>query len=158
MKYFDMLAAFEFVNELRQAAEKKDPSTYQQPVIEKPVEKPVENTHKDDEEEMLSLLREIKEKINIPENVDVFISHAPCFDNKTGQVLQKNQFNTGADYGSKVLEDYVLNKRNIRYMFSGHIHSGEHKMKLWNNKTYVKCCSLKDENYKVVFNIEYFDI
>ena len=95
---------------------------------------------------------------NIPENVDIFISHAPCFDNKTGQVLQKKQYNTGADYGSKVLADYVLNKRNIRYMFSGHIHSGEHKMKLWNNKTYVKCCSLKDENYKVVYNIEYFDI
>ena len=65
-----MLRAFEFVNELRQAAEKKDPSTYQQPVIEKPVEKHVEDTRKYDEEEMLSLLREIKEKINIPENVD----------------------------------------------------------------------------------------
>lgn len=70
MKYFDMLTAFEFVNELRQAAEKKDPSTYQQPVIEKPVEKHVEDTRKEDEEEMLSLLREIKEKINVPENVD----------------------------------------------------------------------------------------
>lgn len=94
---------------------------------------------------------------NIPENVDVLITHAPCFGNKTGEVLQKKVFNTGSDYGSKVLAEYVTNKRNVRYMFSGHIHSGEHQMKLWNN-TYVKCCSIVDEHYDNVYPIEYIDI
>lgn len=71
MRYYSMLKSFEFVDEIKKSAEIRDPKTYTQPVIEEVKQEPsVIDNRKETDEEVISLLREIKEKINVPENVD----------------------------------------------------------------------------------------
>ena len=72
MKYFDMLKSFDFIRKIKTAAENYDFSTIDQPVVQ-PVPTPpppVNEKLKDDEEELLSLLRDVKDRLTVPDNVD----------------------------------------------------------------------------------------
>ncbi len=75
MKYFNMLKVFEFVKDIKAAAEKYDFSKMPQPKIEpvRPEPDPIGDRYeklKDEEEELLSLLRDVKEQLKVPETVD----------------------------------------------------------------------------------------
>lgn len=60
----------------------------------------------------------------IPENVDIFISHdAP----KVSDVGMIKEGWSGTDAGNPVLAKYILEKKP-RYAFCGHIHSGNHEL------------------------------
>lgn len=72
MKYFDMLKSFDFIRKIKTTAENYDFSTFNQPVVQ-PVPTPpppVNEKLKDDEEELLSLLRDVKDRLTVPDNVD----------------------------------------------------------------------------------------
>lgn len=75
----------------------------------------------------------------IPNGLDILITHAsPYGANGTGKG------DNGEDFGSKELTA-VLEKRNIAYVFCGHIHTGNHELSSWNNMK-IANVSYCDEN------------
>ena len=100
---------------------------------------------------------ELKERFNmIPEKVDVLLTHQPPKLNDCGLVKQTDAFNYLSDCGSDILADAIM-KRDIKWALSGHVHSGSHLSKKVNNTNIVNV-SLKDENYKVSYDLFEFDI
>ena len=88
----------------------------------------------------------LKEKYSkIPFKCDVLLTHMPPRMHNMGTVLQSN-WNYGANYGSQVLAD-ILQERNIKYTFCGHVHSGEHDVQEYKDNCNVVNVSLKDERY-----------
>ena len=61
----------------------------------------------------------------IPENVDIFISHDAPKVSDVGMIKEGNW--SGTDAGNPVLAKYVLEKKP-KYVFCGHIHSGNHEL------------------------------
>lgn len=86
----------------------------------------------------------------IPEQVDVLITHMPPRVNDVGTVLQRSQFNTGANYGSQALAD-AISKRDIKYSISGHVHSGNHRFEKTDSGCWTVNCSIKNENYEPTY-------
>lgn len=100
---------------------------------------------------------ELKERFNkIPEKVDVLLTHQPPKLNDCGLVKQTDAFHYLSDFGSDILADAIM-KRDIKWALSGHVHSGSHVSKKVNNTNIVNV-SLKDENYKVSYDLFEFDI
>lgn len=100
---------------------------------------------------------ELKERFNmIPEKVDVLLTHQPPKLNDCGLVKQTDAFNYLSDFGSDILADAIM-KRDIKWALSGHVHSGSHVSKKVANTNIVNV-SLKDENYKVSYDLFEFDI
>lgn len=89
----------------------------------------------------------LKENIysKIPFKCDVLLTHMPPRMYNMGTVLQSN-WNYGANYGSQALAD-ILQQRNIKYTFCGHVHSGEHNVQEYKDNCNVVNVSLKDERY-----------
>lgn len=61
----------------------------------------------------------------IPENVDIFISHDAPKVSDIGLIKEGNW--SGTDAGNPVLAKYILEKKP-KYAFCGHIHSGNHEI------------------------------
>lgn len=61
----------------------------------------------------------------IPENVDIFISHDAPKVSDVGMIKEGNW--SGKDAGNPVLAKYILEKKP-KYAFCGHIHSGNHEL------------------------------
>lgn len=61
----------------------------------------------------------------IPENVDIFISHDAPKVSDLGIIKEGNW--SGTDAGNPVLAKYILEKKP-KYAFCGHIHSGNHEL------------------------------
>lgn len=61
----------------------------------------------------------------IPENVDIFISHDAPKVSDVGMIKEGNW--SGTDAGNPVLAKYILEKKP-KYAFCGHIHSGNHEL------------------------------
>lgn len=100
----------------------------------------------------------LKDKFNeIPSNTDVLLTHQPPTLNNCGLVKQSHTFNYLNDYGSQILTDVITEKKNIKWVLSGHVHSGEHIPKEINNTNVVNV-SIKDEDYKVKYNIFEFEL
>ena len=97
-------------------------------------------------EDRLALLWE-----NIPEDLDILISHGPAY--KVCDLVPSIQEHTG----SKTLREAVLAK-NIKYFFSGHIHEGSHSQEMLGN-TKCRCVSLmSDPPSKIKFEPYYFEL
>lgn len=90
-----------------------------------------------------------KKYSKIPDNVDVLLTHCPPKIGNAGVVLQSG-WNEGRDFGSWELAKVIENK-DIKYLFCGHIHSGDHKKTVYNNIN-IYNVSLKDEDYNVKYN------
>lgn len=90
-----------------------------------------------------------KKYSKIPDNVDVLLTHCPPKIGNAGVVLQKG-WNEGRDFGSWELTK-VLENKDIKYLFCGHIHSGDHEKTVYNNIN-IYNVSLKDEDYNVKYN------
>lgn len=61
----------------------------------------------------------------IPENIDIFISHDAPKISDVGMIKEGNW--SGTDAGNPVLAKYILEKKP-KYAFCGHIHSGNHEL------------------------------
>jgi Icc-related predicted phosphoesterase len=90
----------------------------------------------------------------IPENIDILVTHDPPQLNKLGTITQGRQ--TGKEAGNEILAKHVL-KVKPKYVFSGHIHSGNHKLEDFNgikmaNVAYV------DEYYNPVNDVLTFEL
>ena len=92
----------------------------------------------------------------IPKKLDVLLTHMPPRCASMGEVLQRGNFNSGSDYGSKELADAIA-KRDIRYSLCGHVHSGCHKPVELGGTVFVNV-SMKDENYCTTYNPVVLDI
>lgn len=90
----------------------------------------------------------------IPEDCDILISHQPPKVDKVGcsnpyMVYEEN-------YGSDYLRD-ILDKRNIKLHFCGHIHTGIHNGVPYGN-TMVYNVSVKNEDYIDVYDVTYVEL
>jgi Icc-related predicted phosphoesterase len=95
----------------------------------------------------------LKERFNAIPDCDILLTHTPPqFVNKVGAVLQTEHLRYPVengkepDHGCMELRD-AIKKKNIKYVFSGHIHSGNHNLSEWHGKK-VANVSLKDEYYE----------
>ena len=85
----------------------------------------------------------------IPNNIDILISHDAPKLGTVGTILQENQFNTGIDAGNEVLAKYILEKKP-RYCFCGHIHSGNHNLEQF-GEAQIANCSILNESYQMIY-------
>ncbi len=95
--------------------------------------------------------------MSIPGDIDVLLTHYPPKVGDVGKVLEQDTFNYGKDFGSDELSIALANKPNIRFVLSGHIHSGSHEINKINNTSVVNV-SIKNEMYKVKYNPYEFEI
>lgn len=98
---------------------------------------------------------------DIPYNTDVLLTHCPPKFGKQGEVLQKNNWNFGKDFGCEELQTAIETafafKEDSTWVVSGHIHSGNHKVEHnWTVK-YVNV-SIKNEDYEPTYNYFEFEI
>lgn len=94
---------------------------------------------------------------NIPKKCDVLMTHMPPRYKGVGEVIQRGQFNTGANYGSESLAKAIL-ERDIRFAISGHVHSGCHSLQESTEGHYLANVSLKNEDYSVQYFPLVFEI
>lgn len=91
---------------------------------------------------------------DIPEGLDILITHDPPTLNKLGTITEG--FQEGKDAGNEILSKRILEVKP-KYVFSGHIHSGNHTLEeyegiLMANVAYV------DESYYPVNKVLKIDI
>ena len=84
---------------------------------------------------------------HIPEDVDILITHDAPDLGKVGYTHMNNGGHI--DYSNKALGDAVREKKP-KYMFCGHVHSGDHELKNYDG---INCAnvSLLDEEYRVYY-------
>ena len=82
----------------------------------------------------------------IPKKCDVLRTHMPPRVLGMGEVLQRGQFNSEANYGSEELAEAIA-QRDIKYALCGHVHSGCHQPQELNGTIYANV-SIKNEDYK----------
>ena len=90
----------------------------------------------------------------IPDNCDIVISHDSPALCGIGMIHQGNYY--GEEAGNKILADHILQKKP-RYVFSGHIHSGEHSIKEIEGIKLANT-SIVDENYDIAYQPLILDI
>lgn len=91
----------------------------------------------------------------IPENCDFALTHTPPYG-ACDVILQEMKWPNQGHIGSSVLTEVILEKQP-KYLFCGHIHSGNHQCEMINN-TKVYNVSLLDENYEHIYPILYLNI
>ena len=92
----------------------------------------------------------VKKFNEIPESLDILITHDAPKLGTIGTILQPNKFNTGIDAGGEELAEAIL-KKKPRYVFSGHIHSGNHNLETIEGIKLANC-SILNENYQLYYN------
>lgn len=87
---------------------------------------------------------------NIPEGLDILLTHdAPDIQGCAKITMGRW---AGENAGNKVLAKAVKRKEP-RYVFWGHIHTGNHNLiKVYKKNTYIRCVSLLDEEYYPLFS------
>jgi Icc-related predicted phosphoesterase len=103
---------------------------------------------------------ELTETFNkIPEDTNILLTHCPPRYGQQGIVLQEG-WNQYRNFGCSELQEAIIckfgNKEEDTYVFSGHIHSGNHDFEIMNN-VYYRNVSIKDEEYHPIYNPFYFD-
>ena len=89
---------------------------------------------------------------DIPENLDILMTHQPPYACGMGTVYESKWHN---EFGSFTLANAIV-KKKPKYALCGHVHSGEHKPQIKEGTTYVNV-SYKDESYSPAYNIFYFE-
>lgn len=90
----------------------------------------------------------------IPENLDILVTHDPPTLNGMGKITQGRQ--TGKEAGNEILSKYILEKKP-KYVFSGHIHSGNHNFEEVNGIKMANVAHV-DETYTPVYSVLTFEI
>lgn len=100
---------------------------------------------------------ELREKYpEIPENLDILLTHDQCYG--YGDILLQKDcpWATGEHIGNKPLTEAVLEKQP-KYLFTAHLHSVDHNCVMI-NQTKRYNVSLKDESYQAVYSPLYLEI
>lgn len=84
----------------------------------------------------------------IPEDIDVLLTHTPPKIDSVGTVLQ---YPDGPDFGCQELANVLQNRPNIKWVLSGHVHSGNHRPTECMNTRLVNVSYL-DENYRDTYD------
>ena len=96
----------------------------------------------------------------IPENVDILICHDSPNINEVGMIHYdepiNNEGDTKVEAGNQYLAKAIIDKQP-RYVFSGHIHSGNHNITKYNNTNLVNV-SILDESYNIYYKPLTLDI
>lgn len=85
----------------------------------------------------------------IPENLDILISHDAPRIKDLGCIKQEGFLWYGTEAGNELLANAILEKKPS-YCFCGHIHSGEHNLQEINGIKMANT-SLVNENYNLVY-------
>lgn len=93
----------------------------------------------------------------IPRNVDVLLTHMPSLIGDTGTVMQYTGYNAYRQFGNAYLTKCIM-ERNIKWALCGHVHSGNHRVTDAGNGCNVVNVSIKDEDYKVNYDIFQFEV
>lgn len=99
-----------------------------------------------------SFLEDVFSKI--PEGLDILITHDPPSLNNMGTISEGRQ--KGKDAGNPILAKYVMEKKP-KYLFSGHIHSGNHKFEEFEGIKMANVAHV-NEAYEPVFDVLTFEI
>lgn len=93
----------------------------------------------------------------IPHKVDVLLTHMPSFLGDTGLVMQHG-YSMFRQFGNAYLAKVIL-ERDIKYALCGHVHSGSHvPYETKEGGCKVVNVSLKDEDYRVNYNVFEFEL
>ena len=98
-----------------------------------------------------------KKWAQIPNKLDVLMTHMPPKYKDVGKVLQSGKFNTGSDFGSESLAVNII-ARDIKYSISGHVHSGCHLPQETKENNYMVNVSIKNEDYREQYYPLVFEI
>lgn len=92
----------------------------------------------------------------MPDNCDIVLTHDAPKIGKLGTTTEG--FNKG-DYGNEILAK-AIKEKSPRYVFCGHIHSGDHELKTYRGYGNTKFANVSyiDESYSPKYNILYLDI
>lgn len=92
----------------------------------------------------------------MPNGLDILISHDAPNLGTVGTILEKNNYNTDINAGNHILSEYII-KRHPRYCFCGYIHSGNHNLEKIGDSNLANC-SILNERYQVVYDPLYLRI
>ena len=99
----------------------------------------------------------LKEKFSeIPENLDILITHDPPRLGDVDTILQEGHWSQGTICGGEVLATEVLEKKP-KYVVCGHIHSGSHVINNVGDTKLVNV-SLLNEHYNITYKPLILDI
>ena len=90
---------------------------------------------------------------DIPKNLDILITHDAPYG--VSDVLLQSGY-TKEHIGNKPLREAILEKEP-KYVLHGHLHSTSHEFELLGSSKVVNC-SIKDEQYQLVYDPIYFEI
>ena len=99
----------------------------------------------------------LKEKYSqIPDDIDILISHDAPSINNVGTIQQKTRYtNPPMDVGNPQLTEAILEKK-FKLSLHGHIHSGNHELSEYAPKAYIRNVSILDEEYIYTYKPFYF--
>lgn len=86
----------------------------------------------------------VKKYNMLPKSLDVVISHDSPSINELGMI--RDGFNAGVDAGNKILDEWIV-ENTPKYLFSGHIHSGNHSFEKI-GETWMANVSMVNERYE----------
>lgn len=93
---------------------------------------------------------ELEERYSeIPENLDILITHDAPYGVSDVLLQKECKWATGEHIGNVPLRNAIIQKCP-KYVFHGHLHSTSHEFELLENSKVVNC-SLKDEFYNVLY-------
>lgn len=93
---------------------------------------------------------------DIPENVDILLSHDAADINNLGLVPPSIWHPESLNVGNTVLAEAVKLKKP-KYYFCGHVHDGNHKVEIIDN-TLMANVSLLNDSYQISYEPLYLDI
>lgn len=91
----------------------------------------------------------------IPENVDILVTHSPPHI-PNSFIDRSTQYYISEAFGSNALATEIFNKKP-KYVFCGHIHSGEHSMVNFDG-THIYNVSRVNEDYNIAYEPISLDI
>lgn len=98
----------------------------------------------------------VKKYSSIPENLDILITHDAPMLCGIGFIHHQDVSWGNQEAGNKILADVILNKKP-KYVFSGHIHSGQHELQECDGIKLANT-SIVDEKYNVYYKPLILDI
>ena len=93
---------------------------------------------------------------DIPENVDILLSHDAADINNLGLIPPNIWHPESLNVGNTILAEAVKLKKP-KYYFCGHIHDGNHKVETIDN-TLMANVSLLNDSYQISYEPLYLDI
>ena len=100
---------------------------------------------------------ELKEKFSkIPENLDILITHSPPHLENNHMIDRSLQWGMSKPFGSVELAEAIFEKKP-KYVFCGHIHSGDHEKTVFNESIIYNVARV-DERYEISYEPQVIEL